>query len=126
VRVFVYWNDRDGPHVPLPPLHVHRRRSTSSAPGRQWSAPQEVDYTGGTAQLRGSLPGPSNGCVQIPTTGRLVCAGHWGRFGVVNLWYSDSGGASWTSSPALLPNFGEPELAVLPNGTLLINLRNHQ
>lgn len=61
--------------------------------------------------------------------GRLVFAGHMGAYTHDNVFYSDDGGATFSlaapDTPTLLTGMDEVAIAELPNGTLVLNMRNN-
>lgn len=93
--------------------------------GVTWGAPRNV--SGALGRYRGALPGPGTGA-QVPPpsphAGRLIFVAHYGAYGEDVVFYSDDHGATWALSPTALPLMDEAAVAVLPNGTLALNMRN--
>lgn len=73
------------------------------------------------APWAGILPGPGTG-VQLPT-GRLLVVGHYGAYQTDIVWHSDDHGKTWQLSQTQLPKLDEPAIAVLSNGSVMVNAR---
>lgn len=96
--------------------------------GQRWGAPRNISSFLGS--YYGLLPGPGNAVVTtVVRPGRIVFAGHLGAYVEDNVFYSDDGGVTFSVAAAgtadVLRYMDEPAIAELPNGTLVLNLRNN-
>lgn len=95
--------------------------------GLAWGAPRNItDQLGPIAGH--TVPGPGAGIVLTsasgPRAGRIVMSGTHAPYGVDTSFYSDDGGASWTPGTTAMAKMDESTLAELPDGRVLINMRN--
>ena len=99
---------------------------TSADSGLTFSAPRNI--SGQIAPWAGTLPGPGT-AAQVPPGaprfgGRIVVPAHNGAYAQDVVYHSDDGGETWTVGATQLPKMDEAVIAVLGNGSLLLNMRN--
>lgn len=93
---------------------------TSADDGKTWSEPQDVSKAWGAAS--GSLPGP--GTALELKSGRILVVSHHGAYQRDYVTYSDDSGKSWTTINQTFPTMDEAQMAQLPNGSVMLNMRH--
>ena len=126
--------ERDGPDLIKSGQSEDTRRAfviRSVDNGKNWSTPEEITTAVKKPTWRGYATGPGSG-VQLRNgkyAGRLIAACYHTRQDTVDyqahVIYSDDGGLSWNLG-GTVPRRGvnESELTELPDGSLIINMRN--
>ena len=99
---------------------------TSVDSGLTFSAPRNISAQ--IAPWAGTLPGPGT-AAQVPPGaarfgGRIAVPAHNGAYAQDVVYYSDDGGVTWTVGATQLPKMDEAVVAVLSNGSLILNMRN--
>ena len=95
--------------------------------GAAWGTP--VNITASLGPVAGhAIPGPGAGLVLTaasgPRAGRIVMSGTAGAYGSDAAFFSDDGGRTWAASATAIPRMDESALVELPDGTVLLNMRN--
>lgn len=95
--------------------------------GITWSTPRNISASLGA--YAGALPGPGT-AAQLPLSsawpGRIIFPAHLGAYVSDAVAYSDDGGDSWSLSETVFPKMDESVIAALPNGSLILNMRNNR
>jgi sialidase-1 len=95
--------------------------------GLAWGVPRNItDQLGPIAGH--TVPGPGAGIVLTsasgPRAGRIVMSGTKSPYGVDISFYSDDGGTSWAPGTTTMAKMDESTLVELPDGRVVINMRN--
>ena len=115
-------------------------QTSSADKGESWSKLRNISvFLGDGFPLAQPNPtvGPGNGLQLSPSNkfapGRLLFAGHHGRYTYDAVWYSDDHGASWkmslnqtTGRPAKFLGLDEPAIAETPSGGVALRARNFE
>jgi sialidase-1 len=99
--------------------------TTSADEGLTWSTPRNISAQLG--EWAGTLPGPGTAAqvpADLPHAGRILVPAHNGAYVNDVVYYSDDGGLTWSVGSTRLPKMDEAVLAVLGDGTVLLNMRN--
>lgn len=126
--------EMDGPDLIKSGTSEDTRRAfviRSSDNAQNWSEPEEITSAVKKPEWRGYATGPGSGIQLKHRThaGRLIAACYHTRQDTVDyqahIIYSDDGGLKWNLG-GIVPRRGvnESELAELPDGSLIINMRN--
>ena len=100
--------------------------TTSADEGLTWSNPTNISAQLG--EWAGTLPGPGTAAqvpAGLPHAGRILVPAHNGAYANDVVYYSDDGGVTWGVGDTKLPKMDEAVLAVLNDGTVLLNMRNN-
>ena len=95
--------------------------------GLSWGTPVNISSQLGPI-FKGIVPGPGAGIVlstpNSPAPGRIVFSGSSGAYDHDIVYYSDNNGVTWNISTTPLLNMDESSVVELPDGRLMITLRN--
>ena len=99
----------------------------SGTDGETWGLPRNISGMLGPVVAR-ILPGPGAGLVLTSASGahagRIVMSGTTSAYGQDFTFFSDDGGNTWTPGQTSLAGMDESALVELPDGRVIINMRN--